>query len=234
MEQAEDRFGRRGKRDADPRLTASSDPPGVTFAELPPGSCRIAVIELDSELVSIPLDLVAGPNDFTVSVPELNTLTVIVPEGSPGDAILIPYGTNRLSRLRSLDDRLEATFEWLPAGEYIVSHEGLNPSVMLVHVSSTATVTYHADPFNSLQVVITSRDGALAGLGLLDEDLVVAINGRDFEDLMEMGQAYGLVQPGQASTYNVRRNGQLLNIEMKDDVLRAPRQWGGMLRPVFR
>lgn len=215
----------------------------ATFTRLAPGSHRIA-LELRRrkgdafdhqyrQLVTLELEVAPGMNSAQLRVPTFHALHVR--SALRGRDISLRsidspemYDSNAL--LAKFDAAGRATFEELPAGEYLLATDAR--SVMRVSVPC-AQVEFVPMEIGALRVVVLDRTGYFVELGLEDGDLIVGVNGVEFagDAFDELERALGNPQ-APAPVLLVERGEERL--ELVIDLERADEAGGVALVPVAR
>jgi len=161
------------------------------FTGLAPGSYEI-VISLGrgrsqySAAASIPIIVKSGRNSEMVNIPVLHTLTVLAPGAEEGARLSLRASGESSGRRFSSSATVtsgKAVFENVPAGEYeLRGRSGSVSGSMNVSLPGQGVVRYEPVQQDCLRVQITGATGRLAAAGLLDGDLVVAIDGVELTD----------------------------------------------------
>jgi C-terminal processing protease CtpA/Prc len=134
-----------------------------------------------------PIVIGPGTNTVTIPMPALYGLTVRVPAGNSSMNLSLnrrdigESGTPVWRNAATNEDGV-ATFEGLPAGTYaITSHTAEGQKSMRVQVPSTGTVLFEPGTPKALAVRWKADDEYPASVGLQRDDVVVGIEGRDFD-----------------------------------------------------
>jgi len=209
------------------------------FGPVPPGDYSLAVRVVREgrrgvTAETIPLTLKSGGNAETVRIPKLHTLTVIT-EDLPEDTRL----TIRARRGGRFDfdgkrpENGRVVFEDLPAGEYVVqTHEDIQ--MMFVRVPGRSVVRFEPVTLNALEVSVRDPDGGLAKAGLREGDLVIGVNGEEFEDMIHMQSLLMRSARGGDAKLIVLRGARRLEVTL--DLMKTMRggDRGGDLDPATR
>lgn len=186
-------------------------------------------------LKRVPLDLVSGENEATVSIPPLYTVTVVV-EDPPAQAWMnlkpADGKRGRWTIYRSLGEDGKLAFQYLPAGEYDVTMTGgMKSGKMQISVPGPAVVTFEAKEFNALRVKVTSLDGYLARAGFQDGDLAVGIDGEAFENMIQMQTLLMSRLSAESAVMNVLRGGRRVEVEFQPKKFMEQEKLGGEFEP---
>ncbi len=177
-----------------------------------------------------------GENAVTVPLPAVYTLTVRMPEGREKMRIQIQKSGGGMYDNGTPDESGTLVFETLGAGEYkLTSWGGPNGGQMTVRVPETLEVTFEPEEINALEVKITSAEGKLAQAGLEDGDLVVGIDGTEFESMLQMQTLFvTAMSKGSESTLMVDRGGRRLEVKLNVQAMQDPNGIGGNMEPASR
>ncbi len=175
--------GRGGTRlDAEGRQIFTGLAPGAYEIEisLERGRSRYATA------ARVPIIVKSGRNRDTVNLPVLYTLTVLAPGAEEGVNLSLRNRGQSSGRYFSLSATVtsgRAVFANVPAGEYeLRGRSGSVKGAMNVSLPGQGVVRFEPVQKDCLRVQISSATGRLAAAGLLDGDLVVAIDGVDLTD----------------------------------------------------
>jgi hypothetical protein len=174
------------------------------------------------------LRLQPGENAFTLSVPQLSSLTVVTDdESSLG---LIRLGGGGKTRRKEKPEDGKVVFDRLLPGEYQIvrwSKES-GASSMNVSVNGATQVSFEGSVANSLLVHITDPAGSLGTLGLRSGDKVVGFDGEAFKSTSHMRGLLSGASDG-SHTLTVMRGGGRLELSL-DDVskLLKPKRLGSL------
>ena len=97
-------------------------------------------------------------------------------------------------------------------------------------------VVFKASAYNALQVTISDPDGSLAKAGLVDGDLVVAVNGTEFKGAAQMQLLFGGAMAKGEATLSIVRAGRTLEltVNLREVMQGNGGKTGGMVRPTTR
>lgn len=179
-----------------------------------------------------------GSNRKVLSLPPLFSLTVLVEEHLAGRRFRIEArgearGYSGYEGERVKDGKV--VFAALPAADYVLTAVGGEHSRrMFLTVTGDTTVDFVAQEATALRVTIYRRSGHLAEAGLRTGDLVVGIDGEEFESENSMEAALARARSNPRAELVVLRNGSRLVIPV--DLNRAENlvEAGGSLRPTPR
>lgn len=214
--------------DAHRRIMSGEGKPGpdgiVRKAALQPGRYRVVLYRVTDEygmnrtaLAEEVVDLGPGRRDITLTVPPLHTLTVVAPELDEG-AKLVLQGANSRRRSTAKVRNGEAVFDALLEGEYVLmENSGMPKGVQVVRIPHAGPLTYAPQPVNALRVGPLD-DSSGGESGFLEGDLVIAIDGQEFEGMMEMGSLLMKAAAKGEVTFTVLRGGRKVEVKrsMKD------------------
>jgi hypothetical protein len=218
--------------------SVSPDAEGVAeFDPVAPGTREIRLLLTMDDRTSRQVPLLAreveigpGENRLTVPMPPLYDLTVLATEEvrarqKDGELWLFPREPE--------DGRI--VFHGLPGGTWILRGSE-SEGAMTVTLPGPAEVEFAPVEANAYEVKIRDPEGALARAGLRDGDLVVGVNGEEFEGGRKMRAKLMLARSEEGpSRLLVLRGGARIEVEIDLNALRdAPDGGGGRLEPVTR
>jgi hypothetical protein len=138
---------------------------------------------------STPVTIRPGENTKTVALPRLHTLTVLT-EDLPASARLRISSVGEGPRIGGGMPRSptegKVVFRGLPAGRYTVRTFGRGDAQMTVTLPGPSVVKFVAEEVNAISVRITDPDGLFARAGLRTGDLIVGIDGAEFDSMRKM------------------------------------------------
>ncbi|MCB9915550.1 MAG: hypothetical protein H6828_10435 [Planctomycetes bacterium] len=219
----------------------------ATFDKLAPGEYSLALmIEQDDAGGWRPQQRVAGTdfkvgpgeNHATLAIPPLHVLVVHYADAKSGANLALrpldrdetdPWGR---SGAEFGDDGL-ARFECVPAGDYELMFWGGAPKKMRVSVPC-GQVEFTPMRLDALLVTITDEGGDLAKAGFRAGDLVIGVNGAEFEG--EPGNPWGELYSSKTAelTYIVLRGGKRLEVTLRGADVGDWSTMGGTLEPTAR
>ena len=160
------------------------------------------------------VDLAVGRNEVTFALPELHDARIEV-EAPVTELTLFRFDIGPTLRRQVRDGA--ATFEHLPAGEYLLSSDAWGPILMCQDVPlslpANRRVRFTPPPLDAVRVQVVDSEGPGATLGLRDEDLIVGMDGKRFhEDPRGALQIFGV--RGVAVELLVLRGRDLIRLPM--------------------
>ncbi|MCU0724328.1 MAG: PDZ domain-containing protein [Planctomycetes bacterium] len=158
----------------------------VVFGPLQPGPARLGLLLNERELASWPAVLASGRNELVVTAPPLHELVVQVPGRGAGDLTLRPAAGGECASWSDCDQG-EGTcrFAGLPAGRYILelADGRKEDGRMEVEVPARGVVRFEAERCDALRVAELEAEGLLGRAGLRAGDLVLAVDGEEFDNV---------------------------------------------------
>ncbi|MCU0723692.1 MAG: hypothetical protein MUC63_08765 [Planctomycetes bacterium] len=141
-----------------------------------------------ASLGKTPVSLGPGTTRLTLGLPPLHSLTVWVEKGGEGGTVWIQFEDGQGHWRKALGKDGRATFDWLPAGAYVVHVSGGSApgGRMHVDVSGTAVVRFEPDVVRAFRVSVNDPKGALATAGFRTGDLIVGVEGMEFKNETHM------------------------------------------------
>ena len=220
----------------------------VTLGPVEPGSYELALgvnpgAETDQFAICerLPVMLRAGANAVIIGVPALYSLAILGEEGQ--QFMLGPKGKGLGERTgwsvqRFTDAAGRATFERLPAGTFTVSRWGerlrVGPARMTVTLPGPSEVRFQADRIDALSVAIEDPQGYLARSGLESGDLVIAVDGVEFESWEAMWVALMTPIAKKEVKLGVLRGTRRLELMLDPKRRAREERLGGSLEPTSR
>ncbi|MDH5642479.1 MAG: hypothetical protein OEY28_14405, partial [Nitrospira sp.] len=171
-----------------------------TFGPLQHYDVQFDLVVKNGELGSIVIGsqtfaLTPGVNTGEITIPALYSLTIVKDGADSGVlAVLFDHALDNLgfSCKSWFNDNGEATFAPLPALEYQVGIAGPgDDGVMLVRLDTDLRINFQKTVFNAYKVVRVYEDGLFAQYGGQTGDLIVGLNGADFENREHMQEMWG-------------------------------------------
>ena len=189
-------------------------------------------------LSSTDVSLTSGKNSIEIDIPQLHTLTVRTPGLTKGSRVMIRSASGERS-FNSNDSRVDENerivFEELAPGEYVLQTFGPKFGQMNVTVPAGGEVVFEPVEPNSLAVEVTSDDGVLAKSGFRDGDIIVSIDGNEFEGMIQMQSAImGAMAKTEPSKMGVLRGGRTIELELQISKIQDPSTMGGDIEPHTR
>lgn len=174
----------------------------------------------------------AGDNTATIVLPALSDLVVEAP-GRSGTMQLQNVATKENDH-QELDAEGRTTFSGLPPGDYTLQTFGGAFEMMQVRLPAGGPVRFEPMLVNAARVTITDRAGTLAALGFADGDLIVGIDGQEFESSMQMQIVLMQSIAKQKIVFVVERGGTRQEIELDPRQMMDGRKHGGTIEPTSR
>ena len=179
---------------------------------LPPGEYQVELSSRRGGSVLGETDVVlqSGENQAEIAVPELYDLTISFPESSRGRQVQLQSSMHRVGGSETIGEDGEVRYSELRAGTYRVMVYGVGggPELMSVEVRRDTKVEFQAQSINALEVRISDRNGHLATAGLQDGDLIIGIEGQEFENMQQMQIAFVSVMAKESVKLSVERAGR--------------------------
>jgi len=183
-------------------------------------------------LATLDLQLAPGDNAATIAIPSLSDV-VVEAVGRQGGMMLQDPKTKE-GWHEQLDADGRVTFEAMPAGDYVLQSFGGAFEMMRVRVPTAGVVRFEPMVINAARVTIEKRDGTLANAGFEDGDLIVGIDGQEFESSMQM-QGLLMQSLGKAKVvFAVERGSRRLTIEVNPREMLDGNKHGGSIEPTGR
>lgn len=173
-----------------------------------------------------------GTNRITVALPRLYPLTIMADAGT--QLLLSRIDDAERGRMaKKCNDNGRAAFAALPAGRYQILSWGPGGGQMEVTLPGPALVTFKPGKLDALRVTVTDPAGTIAKAGFQDGDLVIALGGKEFENLSQLQMLMASAMGKKEVTFTVLRGGQQLELTVKiQDMMRGAQ--GGRLDPAKR
>jgi len=181
----------------------------------------------------------AGANQAVLTIPALYDLRVRWPDGKAGARLWLKPDDDSVSQLGALSVELDddglAVFAEMPAGDYaLTSGGGVGSLRMLVTIPSDELV-FVPLAVNCLRVVITDNTGDYAKLGLLTGDLIIGVDGVEFDGTPAQSIFGELYRSKSASLrLLVERGGERLELTARGRDVGDWNDSGGKLIPAQR
>ncbi|MCU0726769.1 MAG: hypothetical protein MUE73_13445 [Planctomycetes bacterium] len=209
----------------------------LTFDPLAPGEHSIVLYAEGnrhgrSEIARRTIRLTTGTTEETIDPPALFELLV---EAGEGAAFRIESLTERFLVLLSEPAPGGAAFLRLARGDYLLtSQSAVSQGAMPLRIEGDMMVRFDPRPLNALRVRIDDPRGLLGAAGLLNGDLVTAIDGTEITDAAQAAALRSIAREGEPSRLTVSRRGRTLavSVDLRAAWDRGPA--GGDLRPWVR
>lgn len=185
--------------------------------------------------------LAAGPAEVSLELPALTTLQVTraaagIDPPSATRLRLVPVGWSRggstvtpLEQSAGVDRNGAVEFADVAAGRWRLEREPWG--TMWLDLPTERPVAFTPVACRAKWIELTSSEGAFAKAGLRTGDLLVAIDGREFESAREFTQCLDSVAPDhrEATTCTVQRLDDRFEISLPFALLADPARGGGRL-----
>jgi len=186
----------------------------------------------------IEISVAAGENFATMTIPALYSFDVIYLDGKEGTTFGLSRsgGDNEFfwGFNAELDSTGKARFEDVPAGDYTLSCWGGRMQKMEIRVPCK-NIEFVPMLLNALLVKIADESGDMAKLGFRTGDLIVGIDGREFDGEPDMSLFSPLFASKSAKiTFLVQRGGESLEIEVTGSQIGDWGTLGGEVEPTAR
>ena len=103
---------------------------------------------------------------------------------------------------------------------------------MQVQVPGRSVIRFAPVAKNAMRVTVSSTDGGFAKAGFRDGDILVGIDGVEFQNEQHMNALYRVAWASEGAKFEVLRGGQRLTISTEPGILRQ--NPGGRMVPVTR
>ena len=166
------------------------------------------------------LDLVSGENSVTVSLPRLRSLRVHFPESVGKVRVSVMSLLDREPGGASLHGSPQQPVEIpsLPEGEYLLVAIGAQLSMMKVEVQGDTEIDFEPVDIDALKVRVDSGS-PLHELGFRDGDLIVGVNGLEFENGQQLQMALMGAMSRDKVSLSIDRAGEVIRLEVKGSAL---------------
>ena len=179
-------------------------------------------------ILSQELEVVSGPNVARMAIPPLYDVVVRHPAATESTRLRLSMPANRYFSQQGELENGVALFEDLPAGSYDLRSS--NPTGRMAIEVPCGDVVFEAQVQNALLVTIHDESGAMAKAGLRTGDLIVGIDGLEFENESDLAVLYGRSD----CRLRLLRGGRPLELEVAGLPWRDPESMGGRLEPTAR
>ncbi len=189
------------------------------------------------EVASAELEILPGENSLQMSIPPLHSFRVHRADTKQGVTLYLA----KLEGQGEWNNRIDAEFDGdgyvqfkdIPAGDYALIMYGSGTKRMEITVP-TGDVEFTPMEVNALLVNISDEEGDLVKLGFRQDDLVIGIDGEEFEG--EPGSQWGELFSSNSArrTYLVLRGSERLEIEVVGADVGDWGTLGGRLVPTTR
>ncbi len=190
-------------------------------------------------LARIPVDLRAGDNAVSLNVPELHTLTLVVPGAETGTDVQVHAarrpGRDGFAPQQTVGDGGRVVCPELPAGAYCVTVtlQG-ETQQMIVQVPAYGDVTFVPTELRGFVVTVEDPAGLLAKAGFGTGDVIVAIDGTATDSFRRADNVLYAAHRRDSVPVDVERGGRRVRLEIDPTKLWSSFQCGGWWEPVPR
>jgi len=215
---------------------SSAEP--VELGPVNPGSYLVALFLKNSffedPIVVEQVTLSAGQNEIALPVPALYDLVVRVPPSIKRLGIRNLASSSSSFRLFEAQNG-KVVFQDLPAGTYRLITGGFYPKFMTVEVPAPGEVQFEAEIINALRVIIRNPEGSLAKAGFKQDDIIIALDGKEFNGMKEMSAAFREATSRGRIEATVIRGGNMLKLTLPlGEGGFLEKELGGYLQPTTR
>jgi hypothetical protein len=204
----------------------------TTFPQLQPGKYKVVLLtvfkgdyrEFEHPLMEQQVELSSGENSTTFSLPTLYSLTLVVPEGDsvPGMLTLMTPDEERVTlHVTSRRQRVGA----FPPGRYQI--RGGNEGIRF-ELAQDLEVRLEMKPFTALRLYRIGEEGDAYDLGLRENDLLIAVDGEDPENPVELRQLVQRSFHRETTVWRVIRGGAYVDVRLSGEEVGAVRLAGGL------
>ncbi len=209
----------------------------VDLEKLQPGEWRIRInsdpdpddSRPGCQVAATTVELAAGAQEVTLPFPALGDVQIVVGAGARVALTLSPFESRpedgeRVRRFGEPDADHIVTFHDVPPGRYEV--RGSGNELMFVDAPAEGRLRFTPAPINVLRVTVSDPTGPLARAGLQTGDLVVAIDGREFQDAQQLAWIRQSLKDHEV-TLTVERAGELFEVVLARDFMDGRSEAGG-------
>jgi hypothetical protein len=146
----------------------------------------------------------------TCLLPELYSLTVILPDGKKPGLLYVRSSDGKSSRsVAGNDIRQRTVIDGLTAGDWVIVTD---TGEMPVRITGETQVVLAERPFDCLRISGLKPGGRLEALGLRNGDLLIGVDGEPFASLSTLRTQASFSYTKDNTTWSVIRNGATLSI----------------------
>ena len=187
-------------------------------------------------LDSVDLVINAGDNQATLSIPALYDLRVRWPDGKAGAHLSLKPEDDAVTQLGQVNVQLDeeglALFEEMPAGNYMLTTGGGVSALYMRVTIPSDELEFVPIAANGFRVVISDSTGDYAKIGLLTGDLIIGVDGVEFDGTPAQSIFSELYRSKSASlTLLVERGGERLELSVRGSDVGDGSHRGGELVP---
>jgi len=193
------------------------------------------------EAASVELDLAPGENRASLAIPPLYRFEIRMPEGTEGQLQLELMGGKLANRrwgwgaVEKGGPTPKAVFDDVPAGDYRVTLSGTNAGVMLVRVPGSGTLfDWTPLAINALRIAYQETPGEIVALGLLDGDLITAIDGKAITSHVDLQVMWTLARAQRELALSIVRGDESVVVKVPGSKLSNNGRLGATFEPVSR
>ena len=128
----------------------------------------------------------------------------------------------------------ELVFEHLPAGDYKISVMGRGSGEMTVSVPNQSRIEFAPVEPDAMVVTVDDPNGELAKAGFQSGDLIIGLEGAEFENMVQMQTLLAAAMASDAAALMILRGGRELEVKFDLKKLRGSRKMGGDIEPTTR
>ncbi len=188
-------------------------------------------------IVTERFQVVSGDNSVELIAPPIFPVEITFPEKFAGTSFNLKRDEKEASGLHdSIPPEAIVRFPGLPAGRYQLQlMTGMGVELMSFEVIGPTQFEFEAQAVNALEVSIYDDKGTAFQLGFRDGDLVVAIDGVEFENMNELQTQFAMAMSKEEITLGIDRRGRRVSIKIKPKELMGNQgNLGANLEPAQR
>ncbi|MBL8842162.1 MAG: hypothetical protein JNL90_11620 [Planctomycetes bacterium] len=179
------------------------------------------------------VELAPGENRASIALPTLCDVVIAVPGGA--GSISLQGGPGHENFYATLDGEGIAAFKAMPAGDYVAQlHGGDGMQMMQLRLPASGVVRFEPMVVNAMRVLLDHRDGKLAAMGFEDGDLLVGVDGVEFESSQQLQMAVMQVIGKKEAKFTVERGRRRVELAVDPRALMDPSKLGGRFEPASR
>lgn len=155
-------------------------------------------------------EVATGENTQHFTIPSFHTLTLVIADTSGIQQLRLQRSDGQSSRHIYGNGILSRTvIEGITPGEWVIS---TNDGEMRTRVNGDTEVQLQVLPFDCLRLSNVKQGGRIEQLGLRTGDLILAVDGQDFENLTILRSQIQGSYARESTTWTISRNGARMNI----------------------
>ncbi|MCI0652346.1 MAG: hypothetical protein L0Z55_10730, partial [Planctomycetes bacterium] len=189
------------------------------------------------ECARVAVSLSAGANTASIAMPPLHAVTMLFEDGDTRGNVRVQRvgAPQHEQRHVNLGKDGRVTIRHLLAGEYTVTRwGGKAEGMMTVRVPDSAEVVFAPTPVNAMRVTIADAAGQLARAGFEDGDLIVAIEGAEFEGTRQLQLLFMSNMAKEQCKFAVLRGSERIEVTANMRELERGSQMGDSMEPATR